>query len=259
MSLEWQFLVTLNEQLRPLKDPVAIQDVAVRSIGEHLHASRVNYAHIDGDEFVVSRSYADGVPPFAGRGPVARFGKAIVAAGRRGETVAVDDVNADPRFTDAEREELLAYRIAAFVGAPLIKDGRWLAVFGVHGATPRTWTRDQIALVEVTAQRTWGAGERARAEEALGRSESRQAFLRRLTDTVSQLADPARILHETCSSARHAPPRQSRHLRRSRGRRLRHRRRLRGRCALDGGLRSVAQPGREPHGGHPERLDAVGQ
>ena len=198
MSVEWHFLITLNEQLRPLKDPVAIQEVAVRLIGEHLHASRVNYAHIDGDEFVISRSYADGVPPFAGRGSVARFGKAIVDACRRGETVAVDDVNTDPRFTDAEREQLLAGETAAFVGTPLIKDGRWLATFGVHSATPRTWTRDQIALVEMTAERTWAAGERARAEEALGRSESRQAFLRRLNDTIRPLADPARILQETC-------------------------------------------------------------
>jgi len=198
MSAEWQFLIALNEQLRSLKDPVAIQEAAVRSIGEHLHATRVNYAHIDGDEFVVSRSYADGAPPFAGRGPVARFGASLVAACRRGETVAVDDVNTDPRFTDAERAQLLAGGMAAFVGAPLIKDGRWLAVLGVHADTPRTWTRDQIALVEVTAQRAWGMGERVRAEEALGLSESRQAFLRRLTGTVSQLADPARVLHETC-------------------------------------------------------------
>ena len=92
MSTGWDFLITLNEHLRPLKDPVAIQEVAVRLIGEHLHASRVNYAHIEGDEFVISRSYADGVPPFAGRGSVARFGQAIVDACRRGETVVVDDV-----------------------------------------------------------------------------------------------------------------------------------------------------------------------
>jgi hypothetical protein len=68
MSREWRFLITLNEHLRPLQDPVAIQEVAVRLIGEHLHASRVSYAHIDGDEFVSSRSYADGVPPVAERG-----------------------------------------------------------------------------------------------------------------------------------------------------------------------------------------------
>ena len=73
MSVEWHFLITLTERLRPLKDPVEIQDVAVRLLGEHLHASRVNYADIDGHEFVISRSYADGVLPTAGRGPVARL------------------------------------------------------------------------------------------------------------------------------------------------------------------------------------------
>ncbi len=198
MSVEWHFLITLNEQLRLLKDPIEIQEVAVRLIGEHLDASRVNYAQIDGDEFVISRSYADGVPSFAARGSVVRFGQAIVDACRRGETVAVDDVNTDPRFTDAEREQLLAGQTAAFVGTPLIKDGRWLATFGVHSATSRTWSRDQITLVEITADRTWSAAERARAEEALGRSESRQAFLRRLNDTIRPLADPARILQETC-------------------------------------------------------------
>src|SRR4029453_9749933 len=125
MSAEWHFLIALNEHLRPLKDPVEIQEVAVRLIGKHLHASRVNYALIDGDEFVISRSYADGVPSFAGRGSVARFGKAIVDACRRGETVVVDDVNTDARFTDAERRQLLAGETAAFVGTPLIKDGRW--------------------------------------------------------------------------------------------------------------------------------------
>ena len=104
----------------------------------------------------------------------------------------------DPRFTDADRDRFIAVGTAAFVGTPLIKSGRWLGSFGVHSATPRTWTRDQIALVEITAERTWSAGERARAEEALGRSESRQAFLRRLNDTIRPLADPARILQETC-------------------------------------------------------------
>ena len=197
MSAEWHFLITLNEQLRPLKDPVEIQEVAVRLLGEHLHASRVSYADIDGDEFVISRSYAEG-----SRVRRSRLGRpirqAIVDACRRGETVAVDDVNTDPRFTVAERKQLLAGETAAFVGAPLIKGGRWLGTFGVHSATPRTWTRDQIALVEVAADRMWSAGERARAEEALGRSESRQAFLHRLNDTIRPLADPARILQETC-------------------------------------------------------------
>jgi PAS domain S-box-containing protein len=198
MSVEWHFLITLNEQLCTLKDPVEIQEVAVRLIGEHLRASRVHYAHIDGEEFVMGRSYVDGVQPLEGRGSLGRFSKAIVDACRRGETVVVDDVRADPRFTAAEREQLLAGETAAFVGTPLIKGGCWLGTFGVHSATSRSWTRDQVALVEVAAERMWAAAERARAEEALDRSDSRQAFLRRLNDTIRPLASPVRILEETC-------------------------------------------------------------
>jgi len=198
MSVDWQFLITLNEQLRPLKDPVEIQEVAVRLIGEHLHASRVHYAQIDGDEFVISRSYSDGVPAFTSRGPLAGFATAIVDACRRGETVVVDDVSSDGRFKDADRERLVAANTAAFVSTPLIKGGRWIGTFSVHNTEPRTWARDQIALIEITADRMWSAVERARAEEALGRNESRQAFLRRLNDTIQPLVEPARILDETC-------------------------------------------------------------
>ena len=81
---------------------------------------------------------------------------------RRGETVVVSDLRTDPRFADAERARLLAAEIAAFVEVPLIKEGQWVAMFGVHSATPRTWTRDQIELVEVIAERIW-APTRARA------------------------------------------------------------------------------------------------
>ena len=78
MSAEWQFLVTLNEQLRPLKDPLEIQELAVRMLGEHLQASRVNYEQIEGDEYVIRRSYARGVRPFSGRGPLTRLPRTIV-------------------------------------------------------------------------------------------------------------------------------------------------------------------------------------
>jgi PAS domain S-box-containing protein len=198
MSNEWEFLVWLNENLRQLRDPLAIQEVALRLLGEHLDASRVDYAHIDGDEFVISRSYGRGVPPLAGRGPLSRFGSTLIDAHRRGETVIVDDVRLDSRLTATEREQLHASGIAAFVCTPLISDREWVAAFGVHSDRPRTWTRDQIALIEVTAERTWGAGERARAEQALGRSESRQVFLRRLNEAIRPIADPTRILQDAC-------------------------------------------------------------
>ena len=53
-----QFLITLNDRLRPLRDPVEIQDVATSLLGDHLGLNRVLYGDMDGDEFIVSRSYA---------------------------------------------------------------------------------------------------------------------------------------------------------------------------------------------------------
>jgi len=195
---EWRFLITLNERLRPLRDPVEIQEAAVRLLGDHLQASRVNYTQIDGHEFTVCRSYGRTVAPLIGGGQLAHFGKAVADECRRGTTAVVTDIHSDGRFAAAEREQLVASRIAAFVGVPLIKDGRWVAAFVVDSDTPRSWSRDQIALIEVTADRAWSAGERARVEEALKTREDRQAFLRTLQDAIRPLADPARILGETC-------------------------------------------------------------
>jgi PAS domain S-box-containing protein len=195
MSDDWNFVVALTERLRPLRDPIEIQSVAVRLIGEHLQASRVNYAQIQGNEFVISRSYADPVVPlFPERGPVADFGKAVIDACRRGETVAVKDARTDLRLTDPERAQLLSHGIAALISVPLTKGGQWLATLCIHAAAHRDWTRDQIALAEVISERIWGAGERARAEDTL----SRQAFLTQLNDTIRPLADPASILDTVC-------------------------------------------------------------
>ncbi|HEU5259599.1 MAG TPA: hypothetical protein VFU28_26615 [Vicinamibacterales bacterium] len=88
MSGDWYFLVALNEKLRALRDPVEIQSAAIQLIGEHLQASRVHYAQIQDNEFVIQRSYAvAAAAPFPDRGLVARFGKAVVDACRRNDYV----------------------------------------------------------------------------------------------------------------------------------------------------------------------------
>jgi PAS domain S-box-containing protein len=192
-SAAWTFLTTLSDELRPLRDPREIQDVAARLLGEQLGVNRVSYAEVDGDEFVVGRSYARGVAPFTGRGPISLFGATFLDQYRRGETVTVDDVASDPRFSDAERASLLANQIAAFVGVMLHKDGRWVAAFGVHSATPRAWTREHVKLIEATGERTWAAADRAKAQDALRVSEERLAFLLRLNDALRPLSDPAEV------------------------------------------------------------------
>ena len=53
MSSEWQLLVSLNEHLRPLKCPARMQEVALRLLGEHLQANRVEFSIINDDDFLI--------------------------------------------------------------------------------------------------------------------------------------------------------------------------------------------------------------
>src|SRR5690348_16664681 len=142
MSLEWQLFVQLNERMRPMTDPLELQELTVRAVGEHLRANRVCYSSVRDDVFVVTRSYCNGVRPLPSPGSRTVWGKAILETCATGETVTVDDVDTDPRLTEAERAGLRAYDVRAFVGVPLIKDGRWASTFAVQSATPRAWTGD---------------------------------------------------------------------------------------------------------------------
>ena len=167
------FLLKLSDALRPLGDPLDVQEVAARLLGEHLRSNRVGYAEIDGRDYVIRREYASGVRPLVGEGPVGTFGVALRDAYRNGETVVVNDVSTDPRFTEAERTIMQARQIAAYVGVTLIKGGRLVAAFGANNATPRVWTSIEVELIRDVAERTWEAIERARAEEALREREQR--------------------------------------------------------------------------------------
>src|SRR5262249_1043143 len=108
-----------------------------------------------------------------GHGPSGTFGAALSDAYRRGETVVVDDVSSDPRFTESERVTMKQRQIAAFIGATLVKNGKFLAAFGANNATPREWTSAEVALVRDGAERTWDAVGRTRAEAALREREER--------------------------------------------------------------------------------------
>lgn len=173
------FRIRLAETLRPLFDPVDVQATASRMLGEHLGVDRVVYFEICGDEYVIERDYTAGVPPLAGRYPVASFGPALLALLLDGRTVVESDATTVPERQPGERASFAAIHVRGHVDVPLVKGGRFVAGMAVHVSEPRDWTAKEVALIEDTAERTWSALERVRAEAALKQSEERLAFVRR--------------------------------------------------------------------------------
>lgn len=176
----------LSAVLRPLADPVEIQAVAAAALGTRLGVARVAYGEVqrDGEHLVIHRNYVgDGVQPITGRFRMADFGLSLVTRLRDGQPVVVDDVRTSPLLAGAEREAYLALGILSFAGVPLLKEGRFVANLNVQHNSPRAWSDDELAILADTAEATWAALERARAEEALQRQD---VHYRALLDSMDQ-------------------------------------------------------------------------
>lgn len=187
-------LIDLNDRLRPLADPVAIQAAASGVLGRRLEANQAAYAEIDeaGEYATVEHDWNDGATPSnVGRHRLDSWGEALIADLKRGRTIVVSDVRDDPRTAAAETLRSFESRsISAFLAAPLVKDGRLVAVVTVHSRLPRTWSAAEAAVAEDVAERTWSAIERARAEEALRNSESRYRLLFESIDESFTVVEP---------------------------------------------------------------------
>ncbi|WP_156363061.1 CheR family methyltransferase [Rubellimicrobium mesophilum] len=169
------FLLKLSDALRPLADPVVLQGAAARILGERLDVDRAYYVELDEARQVatVEQEFRRGeVPSVVGEHAFASYG-ATLGLLRAGKAVVFDDVETEPRVDPADLPAYRALGLRAFLNTPLIKDGALVCAMCVVSAEPRRWTAADAALVEETAERTWAAVERARAEAALRGSEER--------------------------------------------------------------------------------------
>ncbi|MFD1871101.1 PAS domain-containing protein [Hymenobacter bucti] len=177
------FLLQLSDALRLLTSSVDIQATAARVLGQHLGVDRAYYVDIDeaAERYVVIHDWHRlGTPSHARRYPLGDWPMPWLADG---QTWVCHDVDTDPTLPEAQRPDYRANDIRAAVVVPLLRQGRLVATLVANQSAPRAWTPQQVALVEETAHRTWAAVERARAEEALARSEEKY---RTLFDSIDE-------------------------------------------------------------------------
>lgn len=182
------FRVRLNDSLQSLTDPEEIQSAAATVLGEHLKADRALYASVDvlTDSYTITDNYVrKGLPKLTGSFAISSYGGASRNL-RQGGVFVVNDVASDERLEEGEKSVLANAGIGSFIVLSLVKNGQWLSIFGVHSAAARLWKADEVAMVGETAERTWAAAERARAEGALRKSEIRLA---------EELADAKQLQH----------------------------------------------------------------
>ena len=189
------FLLRLGDALRLLVDPMAIQGEASRLLGERLLTDRAYYAEIDEAQgyILVERNFVRaGVPSMVGRYSLGAFNW-VGPTFRMGGPVVVADTRTSPLIPDADRPAVAAVSVGAFVAAPLIRDGRLVAALCVSDLSPRAWTPEEVELVKETAERTWEAIERARAEEQLREANARKdEFLAMLAHELRNPLAPIR-------------------------------------------------------------------
>ncbi len=165
---ERSFMLQLNDALTQIDDPIQVKAVAARLLGERMQTDRVFFGEIlleDGIEtLVIERDYhRPEVSSLTGRFPFREFSHTDYEDYRAGRTVCSPNVFTDER-EPSQREAYRAVNVAAFIGVPLVKQGKLVSVLGVLQRRPRHWTGEEIRLAEQTVDRTWHAVERARIE-----------------------------------------------------------------------------------------------
>ncbi|MCO6418278.1 PAS domain S-box protein [Siccirubricoccus sp. KC 17139] len=183
------FLLELEARLREVVEPEELGRVAVEALGRLLGVSRACYGQVDAaeEELTIAQEWRrDGraVEPGEVRHLVG-FGPDAVAELRAGRSLVVMDCRTDPRTAGAAAETAWArLGTRAIIAVPLIRGGKLRAVLSLQEPAPRRWTPTELQLAEATAERSWAALERARAEAQLRASEAR---FRLLADAVPQV------------------------------------------------------------------------
>jgi signal transduction histidine kinase/ActR/RegA family two-component response regulator len=190
-----RLLDAIGEATRLAAEPKAIMEHSTRLLGKYLDATRVAYADLepDNDRFTIRHDWrVEGAISTAGVYSLDLFGSLATSRLRVGQTLLINDV--DRELAPGDGSEMFnLIGIKAIICCPLVKQGRLVAMMAVHQQQPRTWTADEVALVEAVVDRCWAHIERVRSTEALREADRRKSeFLATLAHELRNPLAPIR-------------------------------------------------------------------
>jgi predicted ATPase/signal transduction histidine kinase/CheY-like chemotaxis protein len=209
-------LLELSDALRPLRDPDAIRQTAMRLLGEYLGVARAYYFNIERDAdggwvHVVERGYRNeaALPELMGAYALREFGSTLFEGLADGKVISVADIEAVDGVTEGQRAACRAVGVRALVNVPLLRDGSYTAGIGVHDTKRHEWTGSDFDLIREVAARTSTASERARAEAALREAnQQKDEFLamlaHELRNPLAPIANASEILGQIVRGDAHA-------------------------------------------------------
>jgi two-component system, chemotaxis family, CheB/CheR fusion protein len=161
------FLVRLADALRSLSVPSDMRNTAARVLREHLDASRVIWVESDpaGAPRIVAIDSAQGARDPDGRYEIgahaAHIPGELLSARRSCSNAAGRTIDATHGSVDREGEA------GAWANLPLIYSRRVTGTLIVHLRRAHPWSSEELTFLDLVAERTWAAVERARAEEQI--------------------------------------------------------------------------------------------
>lgn len=183
------FLLKLSDAVKDRHDACAVMHAAAQVLGTHLAVPFVGFAEVDDAGLVRTDGHyhsASERPAFVNRTfSLDRFGASIATALRNGQTVVIADLDAATGMSTDEKATIADIGVLAFVASPVLWQGKLEAYLFAASDKPRLWSQSETALVRETAERTFSALHRARAEAALIESEAR---FRALVHSTSDVA-----------------------------------------------------------------------
>ena len=192
------FLLKLSDALRMLTNPIDIEATVTKIALDFMAADWCHYCTIEEDNLIILRDAVRGdLASVAGTYLISNYAlfKTALDAGR---PFVVDDVHTTDILDEGLKQLCIQLQNIAFINVPVIKNGKAVGMLSLVQSSPRKWTNQEVQLTMETAERTWAAVERARAEEALRKSEEKY---RTLFNSIDEAVSTIEVIFDHESSA----------------------------------------------------------